>query len=141
MNEQKPHILIGRTIESLQIADDRKALRFVTTEGEVIAKCDGDCCSNTWIEHLELPALGFPAKVVSVDDLDGRREESGEYGDVTQHYGCKITTERGEIVIDYRNASNGYYGGNLSWPDDDYFYGGVHGQNISTCNWVDATAK
>ena len=28
----------------------------------------------------------------------------------------KITTDRGEIVIDYRNSSNGYYGGNLTGP-------------------------
>ena len=52
-------------------------------------------------------------------------------------YGVKITTDKGHIVIDYRNASNGYYGGNLSWPDDSYFYGGVHGQNESNEEWVD----
>jgi hypothetical protein len=41
-------------------------------------------------------------------------------------------------VIDYRNESNGYYGGELCWPDD-HFYGGVHGQNVSTEQWVDVT--
>ena len=37
-------------------------------------------------------------------------------------------------MIDYRNESNGYYGGNLCW-DDESFYGGVYGQNVSTMNW------
>lgn len=39
------------------------------------------------------------------------------------------------MVIDYRNESNGYYSGNLSWGDGDYFYGGVYGQNVSKQDW------
>lgn len=34
--------------------------------------------------------------------------------------------------------SNGYYGGNLVWPDADdspYYYGGVFGQNVSNNQW------
>ncbi len=131
----KQHILIGKTLTGLLIAEDKKALLFKTDGGDVKARCDGDCCSSTWVESVEVPALGFPATVISVSDLDGLRDETGEYGDVVAHYGLKITTDRGEIVIDYRNASNGYYGGNLSWPDDDYFYGGVHGQNVSNEIW------
>lgn len=119
----------------MMIADDKKALLFRTSEGDIIAKADGDCCSSTWIEHVEKPALGFPAVVVSVDALDRGPDEEQDYGRIA-HYGCKITTDRGEIIIDYRNESNGYYGGNLSWPDDTYFYGGVYGQNISTEKWV-----
>ena len=46
----------------------------------------------------------------------------------------KITTDRGHIIVDYRNESNGYYGGSLSWPDD-HFYGGVYGQNDSSIAW------
>lgn len=35
--------------------------------------------------------------------------------------GFKVTTDKGVIVIDYRNASNGYYGGSLSWPGEATF--------------------
>lgn len=131
------NILIGKTISSIKIADDKEAILFVTQDGEVIARCDADCCSNTWIEHVELPALGLPAKVIAVDNLDlpGSDDNHPDY-DCLQVYGCKITTDKGQIVIDYRNSSNGYYGGDLVWPDD-YFYGGVYGQNVSTMNWVD----
>lgn len=45
-------------------------------------------------------------------------------------YGCQIKTTSGDMVIDYRNESNG---GNLCW-DDEPFYGGVFGQNVSTMN-------
>lgn len=133
------NVLVGKTLQAMKIADDKKAILFVTDDGEVIAKADGDCCSSTWIEHIEFPALGFPAKVIAVDDLDMPDHGSpDEYSEIA-YYGCKITTDKGEIVIDYRNESNGYYGGNLAWPDD-YFYGGVHGQNVSTMNWVDVTS-
>jgi hypothetical protein len=54
--------------------------------------------------------------------------------DVLAFYGCKISTDGGEIVIDYRNDSNGYYGGSLSWPGE-HFYGGVHNQNVSKEEW------
>jgi hypothetical protein len=78
---------------------------------------------------------------LAVDDLElpGSDDNHPEH-DCLQVYGLKVTTNKGEIVIDYRNSSNGYYGGNLSWPDDRYFYGGVYGQNVSSQNWVDVTA-
>ena len=55
--------------------------------------------------------------------------------DVLQFYGFKITTTRGVCVIDFRNESNGYYGGELSWPNERYYYGGVFGQNVSAEDW------
>lgn len=135
----KEHILVGRTITNVLLAEDKKAMLFKTDGGDVIARADGDCCSSTWIEGVETPAAGFPAKVSAVENLSGLPEEQGEYGEVTAHYGCKISTDKGDIVIDYRNASNGYYGGNLVWPVEpgeyDYFYGGVYGQNISNNDW------
>ena len=132
----KQNILVGRVIIEIKIAADKEAILFVTDQGEVIAKCDADCCSHTWIEHVELPALGFPATVIQADNLDMNKDAQcdDEY-ECLQFYGFKITTDKGEIVIDYRNESNGYYGGDLAWPDD-YFYGGVWDQNISKEEWV-----
>lgn len=135
----KKHALVGKTIGAIKIADDKKAILFVTNDGDVIAKADGDCCSSTWIEHVELPALGFPALVISVDDLNMPDLGSPDEYSSIAYYGCKITTDKGEIVIDYRNESNGYYGGSLAWPGE-YFYGGVHGQNESSMNWIDVIA-
>ena len=132
------NFLVGKTIKQIKIADDDKALLFVCDDGEHIIRADGDCCSSTWIESVETPALGFPCKVIEVKDLDmpDREYNEDEY-EYLAFYGCSIKTDKGEIVIDYRNESNGYYGGNLSWPDDGYFYGGVYGQNVSSENWVE----
>jgi hypothetical protein len=135
--------LIGKTITGLKIADDRQALLFQTTDGDMVVDVDADCCSYTWIEHVDLPALGFPALVTAVEDLDLPQEHKDSTfhkdSDVLAFYGCKISTDRGEIVIDYRNDSNGYYGGDLSWPGE-YHYGGVYRQNVSAHNWQDVTA-
>lgn len=123
-------VLIGRTITAVELASDKKAIRFCTDEGDVVARADGDCCSSTWIEHVELPTL--PAKVSAVEAVPmpdpEQKDEYDEY--VVVSYGFKITTDKGYLDIEYRNESNGYYGGELSWPGD-YFYGGVYGQNVS----------
>lgn len=128
----KQNPLIGKVITALEISEDKEALRFVLDDGECVVACDADCCSHTWIEHVELPALGFPARVVAVEDLDLETSEAND-GEL-QFYGCKVTTDRGEIVIDYRNESNGYYGGSLTWPGEHH-YGGVFQQNISNQQW------
>lgn len=132
--------LVGKTITDMKIAEDRQAMLFVTDAGDCVCNTDADCCSYTWIEHVELPALGFPAKVLSVEDIqmpEGAVSEFRKDTDSVSYYGCKIATDRGEIVIDFRNDSNGYYGGSLSWPDADYYYGGVFGQNVSKHEWID----
>lgn len=134
------NLLIGKTIAEVLIADDKEALLFVTIEGEkLVARVDADCCSHTWIESVELPALGFPFTVVDCEDLDGVKEAEDIDYNYIQYYGAKLTTDKGDLVIDYRNSSNGYYGGNIVWPDDEgnRFYGGVHGQNVSNENWVE----
>lgn len=133
--------LIGKVLTGVEIAADRQALRFILTDGEVIADVDADCCSYTWVEHVELPALGFPATVLSVTDLempDGATSSFHPDSEVLTFYGCKIVTDRGEIVIDYRNDSNGYYGGSLVWPGG-HLYGGVYGQNVSKHEWKTLT--
>lgn len=130
--------LIGKVITAVHVATDKKAIRFDVEGGEpIVAKADGDCCSSTWIEALDTPDLLIGGTVTAVEDIpmpDIPGAEPDDY-DVIAYYGCKISTTKGACVIDYRNSSNGYYGGNLSWPNDGYFYGGVYGQNVSTEEW------
>jgi hypothetical protein len=58
--------------------------------------------------------------------------------DVVAYYGLKVTTDKGEMVVDYRNDSNGYYGGSLTWPGQSH-YGGVYGQNVPVLEWRGVT--
>lgn len=115
--------LIGNTITEVYLSSDKYLLKIQLEEqpDPVIAWTDADCCSNTWIEGLELPALGFPAKVLGVEDLDlsSKTIDNDPTHDCLQFYGCKVITEKGELVVDYRNSSNGYYGGDLVWPGEN----------------------
>jgi hypothetical protein len=81
------------------------------------------------------------AEDLDLTDENHKPSTFHENPEVLAFYGCKISTDKGEIVIDYRNDSNGYYGGNLSWPDDKYFYGGVYKQNVSAEVWRDVNGK
>jgi len=134
MDSKYPKALIGKTIQAIYLADDKMAIRFDVEGDEVIARTDGDCCSHSWIEAVENPEALIGSPVIEVRDLDSGERDEREYGEVVQHYGFSLSTARGTCKLDYRNESNGYYGGNLAW-DGDYFYGGVHGQNVSSCAW------
>lgn len=114
------HILIGKVITDVKVSDDKCSLIVsIKDEAPIVANVYAECCSETWIESVELPALGFPAEVITVQDLDmppvpDQAEDTYEY---LQIYGFKIVTDRGEVVVDFRNESNGYYGGSLDWPE------------------------
>jgi len=119
--------LVGKTINSIYITEDKRALLFRCSDGDHKVFVGAECCSHSWIEHIELPAGGFPCSVSRVRDVDLERQELNRdpFDDnVLQKYGLTIVTDKGLIEIDYRNESNGYYGGSIIWPGDyeyDYF--------------------
>ena len=47
------------------------------------------------------------------DPVVGTNGRLNEVTACVAYYGLKITTDNGRAVIDYRNSSNGYYGGSL----------------------------
>ena len=132
--------LVGKKVTAVYVADDKHAIRFdVEGADPIIAKVDADCCSHTWIEYVETPE-NLLGTVTAVEDLDmPQKDYDTQKYDCLTFYGCKLSTEKGSCLLDYRNESNGYYGGSLEWPRKDgtasYFYGGVFGQNISKEKW------
>lgn len=134
--------LIGKTIKTVWLAEDNKTIKFDLADGtDIIARCDGDCCSSTWIENVENPEALIGAEVMGAVDIPmPDLSDQCPNRDVVRFYGFKISTPKGDCVIDYRNESNGYYGGNLSWPTESYFYGGVYGQNVSNEKWTKPVA-
>lgn len=129
-----PNPLLGKKIIAVDLTVDGSAIRFHIEGGEIItAIADGDCCSQSWIENVETPE-NILGTVVSAEDIDlSKPDEEVDY-EVIRFYGFKITTEKGSSLLDYRNSSNGYYGGSLVWPGDHY-YGGVYGQNSIKEEW------
>lgn len=136
--------LIGKIVRAVFLSAEGGALRFdFDNNDSIVVRADGDCCSYSWIEEVQGIDQLIGSPVVAVEDIDMPDRPGNRYGhdeDVMAYYGCKITTQKGYALIDYRNSSNGYYGGNLSWPGE-YFYGGVHGQNGTTEEWREITAS
>lgn len=133
MSDTKQNVLIGKTVTAIYISMDKEALRFDVEGGDpIIARTEGDCCSYSWVESLDFPEQILGSPVLSVDDI-----EMPDLGDLPDHdvmsyYGCKITTARGCCVIDYRNDSNGYYGGWIDWPGNGY---SKPSQDVSKDKW------
>ena len=106
--------LLDATVSQIQLNDARDTLSLVTDKGTFSFYTDGDCCSRSWIAGMEGVAalLGSPIQEVADLDLGKPRENVGSY-DIVQFYGWKIRTLRGIFVLEFRNESNGYYGGSL----------------------------
>jgi hypothetical protein len=90
-------------------------ITFMCDKGERFTlSCEGDCCSTSWFEHVELPSLPFT--ITAIEEVDGKDvldEEVLKNHDVLKTYGLKMTTDKGHLDIDMRNDSNGYYGGSF----------------------------
>ena len=107
--------LIDKTITNIYITEDRYMLAFKTTEDlYYLYGVDADCCSDTWYAELNGYAALAGATVLEVDIASSYSSDSDPIHDCLQSYGIKIRTNKGYVDIVYRNASNGYYGGNYT---------------------------
>lgn len=110
------HPLLHKIITKIELADDRYSIRFTLDDGEeIIARCYAECCSDTWIESVINHDAAVGSPVLRVVALDLWERKISECNWVT-FYGLAIETANGRCTIDFRNSSNGYYGGELVWP-------------------------
>jgi hypothetical protein len=118
-------------LASVVLAEDKSTITFTFENGtEAVFRAEGDCCSSSWIEHLDVPPDAIGEKLIGIADggavpWDGHectpRKEDADgyaYGNECGHdslsvYNTRFRTAKGDIVLEYRNDSNGYYGGYL----------------------------
>lgn len=99
--------IVGKTLLKVVLHESHEVLDLIFDDVQIQLATEGDCCSHTWIESL----------TIVPDDLSlgGTKVISDYYDeDYIQVYQTKIHTNQGSINIEYRNASNGYYGGWLT---------------------------
>lgn len=109
--------MLNRKLASVTLDKGRDVITFAFQDGfERRFSVEGDCCSHSWIEHLEMPNDIVGATLLSVDDSAPVTQDHNEHDDggEIQVYNTVFATDRGEIVLEYRNSSNGYYGGYLT---------------------------
>ena len=117
--------MLNKPLRSVELSNHKERITFRFQDGSHRSfGVEGDCCSQSWIEHLDVPNDLVGAVITSVEDgggipWDGHicLEEvnfSRSCGhDHLQVYNTRFFTNRGTIVLEYRNDSNGYYGGCL----------------------------
>ncbi len=115
--------LIGKKVLGVMAHPDKHYWRFITDAGDIDYYCYGDCCSESWINHVNGLDELVGGTVWNVDDIDfyallkvepePTRQESD---DVLFH---RIKTEKGVCTFEFRNSSNGYYGGSLDYVEPD----------------------
>ena len=108
--------LIGRQIREVRIGDAAQLLVFQVGTGRYIGRefiayrTEGDCCSETWFSAIN----GIEALIdQTVTDVIEREtvEAPGTRQAEDTLYGYTLVTATGHCDIEFRNSSNGYYGG------------------------------
>ena len=107
--------LIGKKIINITLSALREFL-FVETEEYIYTYyAKGDCCSDSWIEHIDNPDSIIGQIITEIVDSEGVPKEDEDLSkfDCLQVYKTTLKTEKTTFDIEYRNNSNGYYGGYL----------------------------
>lgn len=100
--------LIGKTIHA--VYPDTDCIIFSTNDGGYAYISEGDCCSHSWFSAIQGMEALIGATVNEVEEVNINSEWS-DPGEFIQIYGIKITTNKGRAMVEFRNSSNGYYGG------------------------------
>lgn len=119
--------LVGRTLKGVDADEGGTNVVFYTIDGKAIHyRVEGDCCSSSWIEHLEVYGDMNGAVVLSVDEsfggdpLDANGcDEHGDSHECLKVYETRVRTNKGDIALEYRNSSNGYYGGYIVFEGEE----------------------
>jgi hypothetical protein len=108
---------VGKRITAIEVdGDQQHYLRFTTASGTVCIEAEGDCCSESWFYHvLGVDALiGHTVMDVRSVEMPDAPEDGKGRQDSDQLYGFRFTTTGGRADVEFRNSSNGYYGGWLN---------------------------
>lgn len=101
---------------------------FTTDAGEEIAyQANGDCCSTCWFSHIAGIRNLIGQTISAIIEREERPPTKVEYGegdyDSLDVYGYILDTYEGNCYIEFRNDSNGYYGGSCDLSkrlDEEY---------------------
>ena len=104
------HEILGQQLVQVILENDGHDLYFFTPDSIFHYEACGDCCSESWVEYISDNVYAVSDAIVQEiyvkhTHQDGTRQESDEVDFVT------LVTDKGYFDIEFRNSSNGYYGG------------------------------
>jgi hypothetical protein len=122
MSYGDPDPIIGETLVAVEFNREKDELTFICVGGRYTYTTEGECCSTSWIEHLTIPPNIVGAKITGktepeLPSFDGTPEGSSDQHEDLKIYHTAWQTDHGEVIAEYRNSSNGYYGGWMNGPE------------------------
>ncbi len=117
--------LFKETIFRMYMDADKEYLVFRTMHGGteyIIYTADAQCCSDSWFESITNPEYLVGNEIIGIEEKIEREEIVPETDDMSQRilriYGYTFKTSQGYSDIEFRNSSNGYYGGSCELVDN-----------------------
>jgi hypothetical protein len=107
-----------RGVKVVGASADGDAAELVLDDGRrIVMYLGADCCSNSYFaEPKQFDELvGRTLASIEMRDGVGVLDPSDNEGDVISPHFLVITTDQGHVTIDWRNSSNGFYDGWVSW--------------------------
>lgn len=103
--------LEGKKILSVSINPSKDLLQFETNEGIYCFRTVGDCCSESWIEHVNNLKALINQTIEDIDEIHKEDEEDSYCDEYIRIYIYQFLTPLGIVEFEMRNKSNGFYGG------------------------------
>lgn len=111
--------LIGKTIKDIKFIDEGSFCLFETETGQIKYQAEGDCCSHSYFSDIINKDAMVGSAVLEVVEKERREAESRTGEDYVRLYSYTIKTAKGHGDIEFRNDSNGYYGGSCELVKDE----------------------
>lgn len=123
------NVLVGKRINGLMIGNDAWTLVFRAIDGKCYRFDTGnDCCNTVWFNHVTgINILGDGntfdllrgALVTGIEYKDFAQQPESDGYEVIDDAFITIRTDRGYIDLEVRNSHNGYYGGSITYNEND----------------------
>ena len=109
--------LHDKPVESVAIDQDGEHLVFRLVDGRTLTyEAVGDCCSSSWVEHITVPPDLAGSVFDAVAETNMGEKVDDKDWETIRFYQTSFRCPKGEVIVEYRNSSNGYYGGWLEGP-------------------------
>lgn len=112
--------LLYKTILKLEIDEAGEYLRFTTNEKQVyVYYSEGECCSSSWFQYITGVMYLFNTQILDIKEIEINNNVIETKKGCIQLYKIEIDTTKGYVDFEYRNESNGYYGGFITQCDPE----------------------
>jgi hypothetical protein len=110
--------LIGKELTKIDWIED--SVKFFWNGGSAVFEAIGDCCSISYIAAFDGAEDILNSPIISVveaemPDAISDKVFEGQQVEYLQFYGYRFHTITGSALLEFRNESNGYYGGYLKY--------------------------